>query len=98
MNAEQARKIARLHLDVAHTLYWARERSGLSVETVADRAGLPPDRVITIEEGDTTSLTEIAQLCDAMEITVASVFPDSSDQRRTDERDDAVQPRILRTG
>jgi hypothetical protein len=31
-----------------------------------------------IEEGDTTSLTEVVQLCDAIGIAVASVLPEGT--------------------
>lgn len=79
MISDQTRKLARFHLDIAHALYQARERAGFSVETLAERSGLTPDRVLRIEEGDTTSLTEVAQFCMAMDIRVADLFFGASD-------------------
>ena len=98
MNSDQARNLARLHLYVAHALYRSREQSGLSVETVANRAGVSPERIIMIEEGDTTSLTEIAQLCEAMGIDIASVFPESTSQRQGQQTEVLDVPRALRAG
>jgi transcriptional regulator with XRE-family HTH domain len=98
VNTEQARKIARFHLDVAHALYRSREQLGLSVETVAERAGLTPDRIIVIEEGDTTSLTEVALFCDALGVAVSDVLPEPSGQMRRGERQEISEARILRTG
>lgn len=80
MNATQARALARFHLDVAHALYQAREQAGLTVEATAQRAGLSLDRVLMIEEGDTTSLTEVAQLCQAIGIEVAQLFSEQAAQ------------------
>ena len=74
MNPDQARRLARFHLDIAHALHQAREQAGLSVESLAERAGLEPVRTLEIEEGDTTSLTEAAQVCDALGIGIATLF------------------------
>ena len=98
MNADQARKLARLHLDIAHALYRTRENAGLSVETIAARTGLPSDRIIMIEEGDTTSLTEVAQFCDALGVAFRDVLPQESGSTRRDERQGSSEPRILRAG
>jgi transcriptional regulator with XRE-family HTH domain len=70
--------MARLHLDVAFALYQARERAGVSVEQLAERAGLTPERVLMIEEGDTTSLTEVVLICDALALPVAGLFSEST--------------------
>ena len=98
MIADQTRRLARFHLDVAHALYRAREGAGLSVETVAERTGLTPERVVMIEEGDTTSLTEVAQLCEAIGVSVAQVLPRQDEQARPERRELEAEPRILRTG
>jgi len=82
MISDQTQRLARLHLDIAHALYQARERAGLSVDTLAERSGLTSDRIVMIEEGDTTSLTEVAQVCEAIGISIASVFPLLSDPTR----------------
>ena len=98
MISDQTRRLARFHLDVAHALYRARERAGLSLETVAERTGLTPERVVMIEEGDTSSLTEVAQLCEAIGVGVAQVVPQPEEQTRPDRHDLRVAPRALRTG
>ncbi|MGH2614042.1 MAG: helix-turn-helix domain-containing protein [Thermomicrobiales bacterium] len=82
MISDQARRIARLHLDVGYALFRARELAGLSVETLAERTGLTPDRIVMIEEGDTTSLTEVAQMCEAMKINLASLFSETTERTR----------------
>jgi transcriptional regulator with XRE-family HTH domain len=76
VTSDQARRLAQFHLDIAHALYRARERSGVSIDELAERSGLSPDRVLTIEEGDTTSLTEVAQICDGLGVSVVAVMPD----------------------
>lgn len=63
-----SRELAKLHLDLAHALFLRREARGMSVEELADQTGLPAARIIKIEEGDTTSLTEIALLCHALDV------------------------------
>ena len=98
MISDQTRRLARFHLDVAHALYRARERANLSVETVAGHTGLPPERIVMIEEGDTTSLTEVAQLCEAIGISIAQVLPQPTEQTRPDDLEVRVAPRVLRTG
>lgn len=80
MISDQTRRLSRLHLDVAYALFLSREQAGLSVETLAERAGLTSDRILMIEEGDTTSLTEVAQVCEAMGISIASVLPETTDR------------------
>ena len=70
----QARRLARLHLDIAHALNRARERADLSVSAISERTGLTVERIVMVEEGDTTSLTEVAQMCEAIGINIADVF------------------------
>jgi len=79
MIAEETQRLARFHLDIALALFRAREQAGLSVETLAERTGLAIDRILMMEEGDTTSLTEVAQVCDAIGISVASLLPAETD-------------------
>lgn len=67
MTSETDRALARLHLDLAHAMYARREALNLSVEQVAMAAGLAAERVVAIEEGDTSSLTEVARLCHALD-------------------------------
>jgi transcriptional regulator with XRE-family HTH domain len=98
MISEQTRRLARLHLDIAHALYGARERAGLSVEDIAERTGLTAERIVMVEEGDTTSLTEVAQMCEAIGIRIADVIAEATDQGRSDEREVEEKPRVLRTG
>ena len=62
-----SRELAKLHLDLAHALFSRREAREMSVESVAEKTGLPVARIMMIEEGDTTSLTEIALLCHALD-------------------------------
>ena len=66
MTSETDRALARLHLDLAHALYAQREALGVSVEALADKTGMPAKRVVMIEEGDTSSLTDVARLCHAL--------------------------------
>jgi len=68
MASETDRALARLHLDLAHALYTEREAVGRSVEDLAAAAGLPAERIVMIEEGDTSSLTEVALLCHALQV------------------------------
>lgn len=82
MISDQTRGLARLHLDVALALYQARERANLSVEAIAELSGLSPARIVIIEEGDTTSLTEVALLCHALGIAIASVLPEDANSEQ----------------
>lgn len=43
------------------------------------------ERLIMIEEGDTTLLTEVAQLCNAIEMSVPGVLPDVRDPQKDEE-------------
>jgi transcriptional regulator with XRE-family HTH domain len=76
MISDQTRRLARFHLDVAFALSQARERAGLTVDELSELSALTPERIVMIEEGDITSLTEIAQICAALSISIASVLPD----------------------
>ncbi len=60
------RTVARAHLDLASALAERREALAESIEEVARRAGLSPERLEMIEEGDTTSLTEVMHLCHSL--------------------------------
>ena len=66
MKDDNERALARLHLDLAHALYMLREEAGFGVEELADRSGLSPAEILTIEEGDTSSLSDVARLCNAL--------------------------------
>lgn len=83
MVSEQARSMARFHLDLAHELYVAREKAGLSVDEIATRSGLTPQRVEMIEEGDTTLVGDIALLYDALGIGREKLMP-CNQERMTD--------------
>ena len=76
MDDDQARRLARLHLGAAHALYRARELADLSVRVISNRTGLTTERLMMVEEGDTTSLTEVALMCDAIGISMTEVFAD----------------------
>lgn len=68
MASETDRALARLHLDLARALYTQREALGLTVEELKTAAGLAAERIIAIEEGDTSSLTDVARLCHALDV------------------------------
>jgi len=68
MSNDGSRKLARMHLDLAQALYRRREDLGFAVEDLADSVGMTPERIVMIEEGDTSSLSEIAQLCQELRI------------------------------
>ncbi len=68
MASETDRALARLHLDLAQALYTQREALGLTVEQLRTAAGLAAERIIAIEEGDTSSLTDVARLCRALDV------------------------------
>lgn len=87
MTNDRERRIARFHLDLALALFRAREEAAVSVADLAERSGLTSERLVAIEEGDTTVLSEIVLICDALEIAVASVIPDEA---RSVERYDGV--------
>jgi transcriptional regulator with XRE-family HTH domain len=76
MYSDHAQRLARFHLDVACTLFQARDRAGLTVDALAERSGLTPERIVMIEEGDTTSLTEVGQLCATLGIGIAFTASD----------------------
>jgi ribosome-binding protein aMBF1 (putative translation factor) len=62
---EAARAVARANLDLAAALHRQREALGLSQEDAAAKAGLTVHRLEMIEEGDTSSLTELLRLLSA---------------------------------
>lgn len=64
------RAVARAHLEVASALAKRREELGKSTAEVSADADLPLDRLEMIEEGDTTSLTEILRLCHSLGLTI----------------------------
>jgi transcriptional regulator with XRE-family HTH domain len=66
MSNDKNRKLARMHLDLAHEIYCRREDLGVTTEELAEATGLTPDRIVMIEEGDTSSLSEVAQLCQGL--------------------------------
>jgi Helix-turn-helix domain len=67
---ERDRRVARAHLDLAAEIHRWRVAFGYDVAALASRAALPPERLEMIEEGDTTSLTEILRLCDALGVSL----------------------------
>ena len=64
------RALARFHLDLAQALSERREALRVSIEDLSSRTGLAVDRLEMIEEGDTSSLTEIVVLCNALETVI----------------------------
>ena len=70
MTEDRNRALARMHLDLAHALFERREDLRLSLAELSQATGLETERLEMIEEGDTTSLTEIAQLCAALDVTL----------------------------
>lgn len=67
---DTSRTIARAHLDLASELSGRREALGYSIETTAERSGVSASRLEMIEEGDTTSLTEVMRLCQSLGLTL----------------------------
>lgn len=65
-----------MYLDLAHSLYRLRSESDFSEEDVGERSGLSVDEIRMIEKGDTSSLTGIARLCNALNasLTIDSDF------------------------
>jgi len=62
------RALARFHLDLAQALGHRREALGISIADLSSRTGLSADRLEMIEEGDTSSMTEIVVICNALEV------------------------------
>jgi len=71
------RQVARAHLDLAAALARRRDLLEYELDELAARAGIPAARLAEIEEGDTTSLTEVLHLCAALglRLDLASVDP-----------------------
>ncbi len=67
---ETTRRLARLHLNIAHELYQLRIASQREVEDVAEAAGLRVERLEMIEEGDTTSIEEVVRLCAVYQVSL----------------------------
>jgi transcriptional regulator with XRE-family HTH domain len=58
-------------LDLAIALYYAREAAGLSQRELAERAGIPPRALRSIEKaGRTPKLTTLWRLADALGIEI----------------------------
>lgn len=64
------RAVARVHLLLASSLAARRDGLAESIEEVVKRSGLSTDRIAMIEEGDTTSLTEVPLLCRSLGLTL----------------------------
>jgi len=67
---DMTRRLARLHLDLANKLFQLRTERGQEIAEVAATTGIPAERIEMIEEGDTTSLDEIARLCSAYQVSL----------------------------
>ena len=67
---EMTRRLARLHLDIAHELYQLRIESQREIEDISQAAGLSAERLEMIEEGDTTSIEEVARLCSVYQVSL----------------------------
>lgn len=76
MTEDTIRSLAQLHLDLARALHGLRLDRDYSEQLLAERAGLSVDEIRMIEEGDTSSLTDIARLCNALDarLTIDSDF------------------------
>ncbi len=68
---DRNRVISHMQLELANLLYQRRTSLGWSVEELAERSGVDGSRIEMIEEGDTTSIAEVASLCAALSVHLA---------------------------
>lgn len=70
MTDQISTQLAEMHLDLAQAIYDRRAELAIEVQDVSALSGISSERIEMIEEGDTTSLAELAVLADALKLTL----------------------------